>query len=249
MGKRGIDYAIQLLLCATLMLFTASQAFAETAVEYSFRIILTRDLASITKVQSQLGAGVDFAQLAKEASIDPGTAKNGGFMVSNGKNLRGEFLGELQNLKPGQRSPKPRKSEFGYFVIKLESAKEYEDNSQELMRMHQERRAKQLAAQQEQEKADERLVQAKEKFESCARTAASLDGQYSELSRQVGLFNAGSLSYTEQALRAQERQLKTKAKRFEGECSDLLVNAEVVKVCSHPAYQSRWCEAAVANAR
>lgn len=78
----------------------------------------------IQEVQKKLKGG-DFAELAKQYSDDPGSAKQGGDLgevdrASAEMRYVPEFAKALLALKPGEISPVV-KSQFGYHIIKLDS--------------------------------------------------------------------------------------------------------------------------------
>ncbi len=78
-------------------------------------------LAKAEDVIKRLDAGEDFATLAKELSEDPGSKENGGLYEGI---TRGQFVPEFEkamfeDLKPGEYTKTPVKTQFGYHVIKL----------------------------------------------------------------------------------------------------------------------------------
>ena len=82
--------------------------------------ILVSDDASLAKVQEELKAGKSFDVVAKEFSIDPGSAANGGDL---GEFPRGVMVPEFEKAafelkNPGDVS-EPVKSQFGWHLIKL----------------------------------------------------------------------------------------------------------------------------------
>ena len=83
--------------------------------------ILVADEETAKSLKSKLDAGADFATLAKENSIDPGSKNNGGeigFVPYNSTELVAEFMDGFKNLKEGKVS-EPVKSQFGYHLIKV----------------------------------------------------------------------------------------------------------------------------------
>lgn len=105
---------------ALMMILATAHAWAERLAEYDFRVIFSKDKASMEHIQKKLDAGADFGKVAMENSIDRNSAKEGGLMRhARARELHPVFVDELESLKPGQRSAKPRNSEFGWFVIKL----------------------------------------------------------------------------------------------------------------------------------
>jgi parvulin-like peptidyl-prolyl isomerase len=77
-------------------------------------------LARIIEVQQKLGAGEDFAQVAKQYSDDLGSALQGGDLgwFARGSGLVKEFEDAAFALTPGQVSD-PVKTQFGYHLIKV----------------------------------------------------------------------------------------------------------------------------------
>ncbi|REJ77598.1 MAG: hypothetical protein DWQ47_14600 [Acidobacteria bacterium] len=73
------------------------------------------------EVLQKVNEGGDFAELAKEFSEDPGSKDNGGLYENIAK---GQFAPEFEEaalkLEPGQVTPEPVKTDFGYHIIKLE---------------------------------------------------------------------------------------------------------------------------------
>ncbi len=72
------------------------------------------------EVMDKLKQGGDFAALAKEYSIDPGSKDNGGDvgLVNETTNFVPEFKTVALALPAGQLNPQPVKSQFGYHIIK-----------------------------------------------------------------------------------------------------------------------------------
>jgi foldase protein PrsA len=81
--------------------------------------ILVADEALAKVIKGKLDNGDDFAQLAKENSVDTGTAENGGEL---GLFARGTMVTEFENaafaMKPGEISDIVQ-SKFGYHIIKV----------------------------------------------------------------------------------------------------------------------------------
>ena len=82
-------------------------------------LVATEDEAK--KVIERLDKGEDFAALAKELSTDPGSKDNGGIYENIPK---GQFVPEFEqamyvDLKPGETTKTPVKTQFGYHVIRL----------------------------------------------------------------------------------------------------------------------------------
>ena len=79
-------------------------------------------LKSAEEVLDQLRAGADFAEMAKEHSQDPGNADNGGDLgwVSRGMMDPAFEEASFALQEPGDLSPAPVKSDFGYHLIRLD---------------------------------------------------------------------------------------------------------------------------------
>ena len=91
-----------------------------TGKEYHVEHILVDKEADAKAIIAQLKSGANFEELAKAKSKDPGSAKNGGDLgwVSD-KALVPEFSKAMVQLKNGQTTDKPVKSQFGYHIIKM----------------------------------------------------------------------------------------------------------------------------------
>jgi peptidyl-prolyl cis-trans isomerase C len=91
-----------------------------TGKEYHVEHILVEKESDAKAIIAQLKAGGNFEDIAKAKSKDPGSAQNGGDLgwVSD-KTLVPEFSKAMVQLKNGQSSDKPVKSQFGYHIIKV----------------------------------------------------------------------------------------------------------------------------------
>jgi parvulin-like peptidyl-prolyl isomerase len=83
--------------------------------------ILVEDETLAISITNELNNGGDFAALAAKHSIDPGSKDSGGELGWVGK---GQFVPEFEqalfeDLKPGEMTTTPVKSQFGYHIIKL----------------------------------------------------------------------------------------------------------------------------------
>lgn len=89
--------------------------------EYKARHILVKTEAEAKAIIAQLNKKVAFDKLAKEKSIDKGSAVNGGDL---GWNVPGSFVKEfgdaMQKLKKGETAGTPVQSQFGWHVIRLD---------------------------------------------------------------------------------------------------------------------------------
>lgn len=88
-------------------------------VEVHARHILVRTEAEAQELKAKLDAGADFAELAKEYSLD-GSAQNGGDLGYFGKGRMVQpFEDAAFALEPGEIS-EPVQTQFGYHLIKVE---------------------------------------------------------------------------------------------------------------------------------
>lgn len=89
--------------------------------EYKARHILVKTEAEAKAIIAQLDKKVPFDKLAKEKSIDKGSAVKGGDL---GWNVPGSFVKEfgdaIQKLKKGELTRTPVQSQFGWHVIRLD---------------------------------------------------------------------------------------------------------------------------------
>lgn len=88
--------------------------------EYNARHIVVKTEQEAKDIIAQLGKGADFAKLAKDKSIDPGTKEKGGdldwFTLSR---VVKPFGDAVAGMKKGETSKAPVQSQFGWHVIKL----------------------------------------------------------------------------------------------------------------------------------
>ena len=89
--------------------------------EFHLRHILVKTEDEGKEVIAEIDGGADFADVAKEKSLDPGSAPNGGDLgfVPKGKTVP-EFEEAAFALDVGEISKEPVKSQFGWHVIKVE---------------------------------------------------------------------------------------------------------------------------------
>ncbi len=89
--------------------------------EVKARHILVESEAKAKEIIAKLDEGGSFEDLAKEHSTD-GTAENGGDLgyFSKNDNLVPEFLEAAFEVKVGEFSKKPAKTQFGHHIIKIE---------------------------------------------------------------------------------------------------------------------------------
>ena len=88
--------------------------------EYHVEHILVEKESEAKAIIAQIKAGGNFEDIAKAKSKDPGSAPNGGDLgYVNEKSLVPEFSKAMVQLKNGQVSDKPVKSQFGWHIIKM----------------------------------------------------------------------------------------------------------------------------------
>ena len=82
--------------------------------------ILVKTKEEAEAIKKKLDGGADFAKLAKEKSMDTGSAENGGSLgqFTPGQMVK-EFDEKVFSMKPGEISD-PVKTQFGFHIIKLE---------------------------------------------------------------------------------------------------------------------------------
>jgi len=85
--------------------------------------ILVKTEAEAQKVLERIKQGESFAKIAREKSIDPGSARNGGDLgyFSSGQMVP-EFEAAAARMKKGEISP-PVKTKFGYHIIQVTDKK------------------------------------------------------------------------------------------------------------------------------
>lgn len=87
-----------------------------------------KSLEKANELKAKIDAGADFAEVAKESSVDTVTAVNGGslgFVEYNSTQYVTEFMDGFKGLKEGEVS-EPVKSKFGYHIIKATGLKDSE---------------------------------------------------------------------------------------------------------------------------
>ena len=103
-----------------------------TGKEYHVEHILLEKEADAKAITAQIKAGGNFEQIAKEKSKDPGSAPNGGDLgwVSD-KALVPDFSKAMVQLKKGQITDKPVKTQYGWHIIKLDDVRDVKAPSME----------------------------------------------------------------------------------------------------------------------
>jgi peptidyl-prolyl cis-trans isomerase C len=98
---------------------------ANTGTEYQARHILVEKEDEAKALIAQIKGGAKFDELAKKHSKDPGSGQNGGDLgYSRADAYVPEFNKAMTELKKGEMTPTPVKTQFGYHIIKLEDSRQ-----------------------------------------------------------------------------------------------------------------------------
>lgn len=90
-------------------------------VEYRARQILVHSRGKALMLIRDLRRGARFSVLARRYSLDPDATKSGGELGWFSANrILPSFVAGVAALKPGQVSPRPLRTEFGWYVVQLE---------------------------------------------------------------------------------------------------------------------------------
>ena len=96
-----------------------------TGVEYRARHILVEKEEDAKALIVQIKAGAKFEDLAKKNSKDPGSGENGGDLdFAKADSYVPEFGAALAQLKKGEMTETPVKTQFGWHIIRLEDTRE-----------------------------------------------------------------------------------------------------------------------------
>ncbi len=96
-----------------------------TGKEYRVEHILVEKESDAKAIITQIKGGANFEEIAKSKSKDPGSAPNGGDLGYVSENaLVPEFSKAMVQLKNGQVTDKPVKSQFGWHIIKMVDARD-----------------------------------------------------------------------------------------------------------------------------
>ncbi len=133
--KRKLAYVRDRVIMQQLLLNKAKEATSDAALKAFFdeqikqvkpveevhaRHILVEKEDEAKAIAKRVKGGEDFAKVAKEASKDPGSGKEGGDLgFFTKERMVPEFAEAAFALKPGEIS-EPVKSQFGWHVIKVE---------------------------------------------------------------------------------------------------------------------------------
>lgn len=86
--------------------------------------ILVKDEQQAKDLTAKIKGGAKFEDLAKQYSIDPGSAKNGGDLDwSNPKAYVPEFAQAAEKLQKGQVTDAPVHTQFGWHIIRLDDTR------------------------------------------------------------------------------------------------------------------------------
>ncbi|MDO5040967.1 MAG: peptidylprolyl isomerase [Peptoniphilus sp.] len=129
--------------------------------------ILVTDVDLANKLKKELDKGADFAELAKENSIDPGSAEKGGDLgeFTNGQMVK-PFEDTVKVMKPGEISD-PVMTQYGYHIIKLEEKAErpYDDVKEELENLYSQEKIQEYLDKLEKDADIKRYLDPKDEFE------------------------------------------------------------------------------------
>ena len=92
--------------------------------EYNARHILVKTEDEAKAIIKQLKDGADFAKLAKEKSTGPSGANGGSLGWFKAQTMVPAFANAVKEMKKGEFSKEPVKTQFGYHVIKLEDSRD-----------------------------------------------------------------------------------------------------------------------------
>jgi parvulin-like peptidyl-prolyl isomerase len=135
-------------------------------------------------VIARLDKGEDFAALAKELSEDPGSKDNGGVykLVPHNAFVPEFDKAMFQDLKPGETTKEPVKTDYGYHIIRLISRGPLSDEA--LQKLKQGQLNDTLLGQQIEQQVGQQLQQergqALQKLITDERTKAKADGRLEE---------------------------------------------------------------------
>jgi peptidyl-prolyl cis-trans isomerase C len=118
--------------------------------EYKAQHILVKTEEEAKDILAQLNKGGDFAKLAKEKSLDPGSKENGGDLGwFSPAGMVKPFSDAVSSLKKGATVSAPVQTQFGWHIIKLEDSRAtkippYDKAKEGLKRTLQQRKLEQL---------------------------------------------------------------------------------------------------------
>ncbi len=100
------------------------QQYGQGTAEYHTRHILVKNESDANNILAALKRGEDFKRLAGVSSIDPSSSEGGDLGWLSTDQMPTTFATVVKNLKPGEYSPLPAKSRFGWHIILLEEQRQ-----------------------------------------------------------------------------------------------------------------------------
>ncbi len=101
-----------------------AESGGEAGKQYKARHILVKEEAEARQIIADLAKGGDFAKIAQEKTQDPGSKDDGGSLDWSEAEVYVEPFGTaLKNLKKGETTKEPVKTNYGYHVIELQDVR------------------------------------------------------------------------------------------------------------------------------
>ncbi|HWH49744.1 MAG TPA: peptidylprolyl isomerase [Burkholderiales bacterium] len=101
-----------------------AQQGGDAGKQYKARHILVKEEADAKQVMADLKSGGDFAKIAAEKSVDPGSKDQGGQLDWSEAEAYVQPFGEaLKTLKKGEMTKEPVKTNYGYHIIELQDVR------------------------------------------------------------------------------------------------------------------------------
>ena len=101
-----------------------AQQGGDAGKQYKARHILVKEEAEAKQVMTDLKSGGDFAKIAAEKSVDPGSKDDGGQLDWSEAEAYVQPFGEaLKSLKKGEMTKEPVKTNYGYHIIELQDVR------------------------------------------------------------------------------------------------------------------------------
>ena len=123
-----------------------------SGTEYRARHILVEKEDDAKKLIAELKGGASFEELAKKNSKDTGSAENGGLLdFAKPDAYVKEFSEAMTQLKKGEMTQTPVKSQFGYHIIRLDDTRQAEFPDFEAVKAQIKQRLEQVKLQEFQE--------------------------------------------------------------------------------------------------
>lgn len=104
----------------------------ESLITYDVAHILVEGEDEAKEIKKELDGGADFATIAKEKSMDTGSAQNGGDLgeITMQTNFVQPFLDAIKEMKAGEVSD-PVESDYGYHIIQVKEVKDSLEDHEE----------------------------------------------------------------------------------------------------------------------